>query len=84
VLSYIIRRILFMIPTLIITSILIFVIIQLPPGDFATSLQADVASSGGGQDAAMLENLRHRYGLDESLPIQYLKWIAGFPRGDFG
>lgn len=73
-----------MIPTLIVTSILIFIIIQLPPGDFATSLQADVASSGGGQDAAMLENIRHRYGLDQPLPVQYLKWVAGFPRGDFG
>ncbi len=83
-LAYIIRRILFMIPTLIVTSILIFIIIQLPPGDFATSLQEDVASSGGGQDAAMLENIRHRYGLDQPLPVQYLKWIAGFPRGDFG
>jgi len=83
-LAYIVRRVLLMIPTLIITSILIFIIIQLPPGDFATSLQADVASSGGGQDAAMLENIRHRYGLDQPLPIQYLRWIAGFPRGDFG
>jgi peptide/nickel transport system permease protein len=83
-LAYIVRRMLLMIPTLIITSMLIFIIIQLPPGDFATSLQADVASSGGGQDAAMLDNLRHRYGLDQPLPIQYLKWIAGFPRGDFG
>ena len=73
-----------MAPTMFIVSILVFIIIQLPPGDFMTSLQAEVAATGGGQDAATLEALRHRYGLDQPLYKQYFTWIAGFPRGDFG
>jgi peptide/nickel transport system permease protein len=82
--AYILRRILGMIPTLLVVSILVFIIIELPPGDFMTSLQAEVAATGGGQDSRTLDALRQRYGLDQPLYIQYLKWIAGFPRGDFG
>jgi len=84
VLAYILRRLLGMIPTLFIISVITFIIIQLPPGDFMTSLQAEVAATGGGQDAQTLEALRQRYGLDQPLYIQYFRWIAGFPRGDFG
>jgi len=73
-----------MIPTLLVVSLLVFIIIQLPPGDFMTSLQAEVAATGGGQDAQTLDALRQRYGLDKPLYIQYLTWIAGFPMGDFG
>lgn len=83
-LTYIVRRLLSMIPLLFLVSIITFVIIQLPPGDFFTTLQAEIAETGGGQDSAALEALRERYGLDQPLYIQYLKWISGFPRGDFG
>ncbi len=83
-LTYILRRIMGMIPTMFIVSILVFIIIQLPPGDFMTSLQAEVAATGGGQDAATLDALRQRYGLDQPFYKQYFTWIAGFPRGDFG
>ncbi len=82
--TFIIRRLLAMIPTLFLVSILTFIIIQLPPGDFMTSLQAQVASSGAGADEAAMDNLRHVYGLDEPIYIQYFKWVSGFLRGDFG
>ncbi len=82
--SFIIRRLLGMIPTLVLVSILTFIIIQLPPGDFMTSLQALAASSGSGADQASMDTLRHIYGLDESVTVQYFKWISGFVRGDFG
>ncbi len=82
--TYIIRRLLGMIPTLFLVSILTFIIIQLPPGDFMSTLAANVGSSGSSMDQATVENLRHQYGLDEPAYKQYLKWIAGFPRGDFG
>ncbi|GAK51638.1 binding-protein-dependent transport systems inner membrane component [Candidatus Moduliflexus flocculans] len=82
--AYILRRLLGMIPTLLVVSILVFIIIQLPPGDFMTSLQAEIAATGGGQDSRTLDALRQRYGLDQPMYIQYLKWMAGFPRGDFG
>jgi peptide/nickel transport system permease protein len=83
-LAYIIRRILAMIPLLFLVSIITFVIIQLPPGDFFTSLQAQIAETGGGQDARTYEILRQRYGLDQPMHWQYLRWIQGWPEGDFG
>ena len=82
--AYIIRRLLAMIPLLLLVSVITFVIIQLPPGDYFTSLQASIAETGGGQDAQTFEILRQRYGLDEPMVVQYLRWIQGFPEGDFG
>ncbi len=73
-----------MIPTLIIISIITFIIIQLPPGDFVTTAQAEIAASGGGMDAAAVEAMRIRYGLDQPMLVQYWRWVSGFPRGDFG
>lgn len=83
-LAYILRRLLAMIPLLFLVSVITFIIIQLPPGDFFTTLQAVIAETGGGQDTAIMEVMRERYGLDQPLYIQYFKWISGFPRGDFG
>lgn len=73
-----------MIPTLIIISIITFIIIQLPPGDFVTTAQAEIAASGGGMDASAVEAMRIRYGLDQPMLLQYWRWVSGFPRGDFG
>jgi peptide/nickel transport system permease protein len=73
-----------MIPLLLLVSVITFVIIQLPPGDFFTSLQASIAETGGGQNAQTFEVLRQRYGLDQPMTVQYLRWIQGFPEGDFG
>jgi peptide/nickel transport system permease protein len=83
-LAYILRRLVTIVPLLFLVSVITFIIIQLPPGDFFTSLQAEIAETGGGQDARTLEALRQQYGLDRPLYIQYFKWIAGFLRGDFG
>ena len=83
-LAFIIRRLLAMIPLLFLVSIITFIIIQLPPGDFFTSLQATIAETGGGGDARVYEILRQRYGLDEPMHIQYWRWIQGWPQGDFG
>ena len=82
--AYIIKRFLGMIPTFIIISIITFVIVQLPPGDFVTSAQAEIAASGGGMDASTVEAMRVRYGLDRPILVQYWKWVSGFPKGDFG
>ncbi|RPI33714.1 MAG: ABC transporter permease [Chloroflexota bacterium] len=83
-LAYIIRRLLTMIPTLLIISFITFIIIQLPPGDFFTTLQAEVAETGGGQDKEVIKRLQEVYGLDKPLIVQYVKWLAGFIRLDFG
>ncbi len=82
--AYIIRRILLMIPTLIAISIISFVIIQLPPGDFLTTYVSQLSASGETVDQAELEALKERYGLDEPMYKQYLKWASNFLRGDFG
>ena len=82
--AYIIRRILLMIPTLIAISIISFIIIQLPPGDFLTTYVAQLSASGETVDQAELEALKERFGLDEPLYKQYLKWASNFLRGDFG
>src|SRR4029079_7920599 len=83
-LTYVIRRLLSMIPTLLVVSMLTFVIIQLPPGDFLTTLAAYSAESGGSIDAAAMQSLRTQYGLDQPIYVQYFTWIKGFPTGDFG
>jgi peptide/nickel transport system permease protein len=82
--AYIARRILGMIPTLFIVSVITFIVIQLPPGDFFTTLQAEIAQSGGGQDKETVAKMQERYGLDQPLYAQYWRWVSGFPRGDFG
>ncbi|HDQ72820.1 MAG TPA: ABC transporter permease [Chloroflexi bacterium] len=82
--AYVVRRILGMIPTLVIVSIVTFIIIQLPPGDFFTTLQAQLAETGSGQDTETVKKMQERYGLDQPLHVQYLRWVSGFPRGDFG
>jgi peptide/nickel transport system permease protein len=82
--TYILRRVLAIIPMLLVISFISFAIIQLPEGDFFTTLQASQGSSGGGMSNETAELLRERYGLDESFLSRYFKWISGFPRGDFG
>src|SRR5436190_6562823 len=82
--TFVARRLLGMVPTLFIVSVLTFVIIQLPPGDFLTTLASQAAQSGGSIDEGAMEALRRQYGLDQPMVVQYLTWIGGFPRGDFG
>ena len=82
--NFILRRLVLMAVTLLAISFISFVIIQLPPGDFLTTMQSESAVSGGGLSQEMVQVLRERYGLNESFFSQYLHWIGGFPRGDFG
>ena len=82
-LSYTARRILIMIPTLLVISFLTFVIIRLPPGDYLTNRIAELKSEG---DTAALEKaafLRHQYGLDRPFIVQYATWVGLWP-GDHG
>lgn len=85
-LQYIMRRVLILIPTIWIISLITFVIIQLPPGDYLTTLQAQLASQGDGSlGAAQLERLTQRYGLDQPWYVQYWTWFSNIIfNGDFG
>ena len=82
-LTFMVRRLLLMIPTLIIISIIAFIVIELPPGDFVTTRIKQMMELGEYSEEA-LENLRHRYGLDRPMYQRYWIWISKFTRGDFG
>jgi peptide/nickel transport system permease protein len=82
--KYITRRILGMVPTLAIISVIVFVIIQLPPGDIVTSTLDQMQASGLDMSDERVQNLRAQYNLDDPLPVQYLRWISGFLTGDMG
>ena len=82
--AYVIRRILIMIPTLIAISAITFVIIQLPPGDYLSTLIAELQSQGENVDTAKIDALRAQYGLDRPMIEQYLVWVWGLLNGDFG
>jgi peptide/nickel transport system permease protein len=78
VLSFLPRRLLQLIPTLFLVSMLIFGLQQLLPGDPA------LVMAGEEKDPAVIEQIRQRYRLDQPLPMQYLYWIGGVLRGDLG
>jgi peptide/nickel transport system permease protein len=84
-LSYIIRRILFMIPTLFLISVVSFIALQLPPGDYLTDYAAQLSSMGESADQEAINSLRERYGLGQPVYVQYGKWVYGIiTRGDWG
>jgi len=82
--EYLIRRILYMLLTLFFVSIIVFVVIQLPPGDFLTSYIAQLATSGESVNLETIEALKKQYGLDKPIWEQYLLWIWNVLHGDFG
>ena len=83
-LALIIRRVLWMIPTLFIISILSFTIIQLPPGDYLTSYISALEETGETVNQEQVADLRARYNLDAPFHIQYLHWLGGLLTGDLG
>jgi peptide/nickel transport system permease protein len=83
-LGYLVHRILIMIPTLIAISVVIFTIINLPPGDYFSTYIAELQSSGEAADLAKIHFLQVQYGFDRPLWVQYLYWVAGLLQGDMG
>lgn len=83
-LKYIVYRILVMIPTLLAISAIVFLIIQLPPGDYFTTYINELQSQGESVGKERLEFLRQQYGFDRSPVEQYFVWLFGMLRGDFG
>ena len=73
-----------MIPTLIVISAMVFIIIQLPPGDYLSTYIAELESQGENVDPAKIEFLRQQYGLDKPMIEQYAIWVLGMLQGDFG
>lgn len=83
-LQYLIRRILVMIPTLLVISALVFVIIQLPEGDYLESYIAELESQGESVNKDKIRFLREQYGLDKPMWEQYFVWLFGLLQGDLG
>lgn len=82
--GYIFRRLVMMIPTLLVISFIVFVIIQLPPGDYLETHIAELQSQGESVDQEKIRFLREQYGLDQPFFVQYLTWLKGMLHGDFG
>ncbi|MBS3934328.1 MAG: ABC transporter permease [Truepera sp.] len=82
--TLIIRRIAHMIPLLIVISMISFVLINLPPGDFLTIKIQELEARGDTAARRTIEQWRERFGLDLPLYQQYLIWVNSFLRGDFG
>ncbi|MBV9131258.1 MAG: ABC transporter permease [Chloroflexi bacterium] len=76
--TYLIRRVLAIIPVLFGISVLVFLLVHLIPGDVAQILLGTQATD------QQLETLRRTFGLDRPLPIQYVDWLSHILRGDFG
>ena len=83
--AYVIRRLLLFIPMLMAISVIAFILIQLPPGDYLTSEIMAIAARGEEVDEAVIASLKLRYGLDRPMVEQYFRWISNIILdGDFG
>ncbi|WP_310221206.1 ABC transporter permease [Neorhizobium sp. 2083] len=76
--GYVIRRLLLAIPTLLAMLTMVFILVRLVPGDAAVAMLGDRAS------AQTLQNLRAQLGLDQPIPVQYVRFVTDMLSGDFG
>ncbi|MFK5977813.1 MAG: ABC transporter permease [Rhizobiaceae bacterium] len=83
-LGYIFKRILYMLPTLILTSILVFALIELPPGDYLETYVNELLAAGETVDPQQIEFLRQEYAFDRPVWERYINWVSGMLVGDFG
>lgn len=83
-LRFIVQRLLLLPVLLLIFSVIVFWLVQAPPGDFLTSYLANLASGGSSIREEQVEALRHQFGLDQPGYIRYLYWMQGLVQGDLG
>ena len=83
-LRYVIRRLLIMVPTLLVTSAIIFTVINLPPSDYFSNYVAEVQAQGEKADMSRVEFLKKEYGFDKPPIERYVLWVAGMLHGDYG
>ena len=83
-LPFIARRTALMVPVLLAISILSFIIIELPPGDYFSYYIDRLYAQGEVVDEGLIEGLRVQYGVDQPVLVQYLKWLSKIVRGDLG
>lgn len=83
-LGYILKRVIYMIPTLVLTSMLVFFLIELPPGDYFETYVNELIAAGETVDPRQIEFLRQEYGFDRPVWERYVIWATGMLQGDFG
>lgn len=83
-LRFIVQRLLILPLLLLLFSIIVFWLVQAPPGDFLTSYLANLASSGSSISIEQVEALKRQFGLDQPFYIQYLRWMESLAKGDLG
>ncbi len=81
---FIIQRLLLIPVLLLIFSVMVFALVQAPPGDFLTSYIATLASTGSSLDQETIAMLERQFGLDQPVHIQYLRWMGRLLQGDLG
>ena len=82
--AYIVRRLLLAVLTVWAISVLSFIIIHLPPGDYVTSYIASMSASGSAVSEGEAKALREQLGLDQPITVQYAKWMGLIMTGNFG
>ena len=82
--GYVMHRLFTMVPTLLVISFLVFLIIQAPPGDYLSTYLAELQSQGEAVDPQKIDYLRRQYGLDRPFHEQYFLWVVAMLRGDMG
>ncbi len=83
-LRVLLQRLLLLPLLLILFSVMVFGLVQAPPGDFLTSYISMLSSSGSSVDLAQVEALKRQFGLDQPFVIQYIRWIENLLHGDLG
>lgn len=83
-LVFILKRLLVLPLLMFVFSVVSFILIQAPPGDFVSSYVAELAASGSSMDQIQIDALRKLYGLDQPVYMQYFKWIFRMLQGDLG
>lgn len=82
--TYVLQRLLLAILTVWAISVLSFAIIHLPPGDYVTAYVASMSASGSAVSEGEAAALRQQLGLDQSITVQYVKWVGLILQGNFG
>jgi peptide/nickel transport system permease protein len=81
---YIGKRLLAFIPTVFLISVVVYIVIQLPPGSWIDTYIAQLEATGQRVEPELVEALKYRYGIDEPIYVGYAKWVGGWFRLDFG
>jgi len=82
--SYLVGRLVYAIIAIFVVSVVSFVLIQAPPGDFLTAQLTRLQATGLKLDEATLQHMKAQYGMDKPIILQYFHWVGQVLRGNFG